>query len=574
MGRIFPYGGDGGRAILEETQDEARARAAGIPGDEGMAPRTSEASMKRHRGWLTVAATVPILTLAACSGSSSPPSTSSQQPASQVFTYDTTAEVMVDGWDPATEYSDGIIAMSEMYETLTRYDAATKTIEPLLATSWSASADGKTWTFHLRHGVYFHTGRLMTAQAAKAAIQRTVKLGGGASYVWGAVTSMDTPDQYTLVLHQKYPSPLALEASADYSAYIYDTQAQGGGSKLTSWLNAAHDAGTGPYTVQAYHKGQELELTLTKFGRYWGGWAGTHFTKVVFRVVPQDSTAAQLLRSGQVSFIEQISPSLWSSFKGDSGIKLVQAASWQNLLAQFNVKALSLPVRQAISYAIDYNGILAALRGAGVASSGLVPPGMFGHSGDLPVYSHDKAKAAALLGQAGYGPGKKALNLSLTYTQGDSNEQVVATIMKSDLAALNVNLSVQALAWPTQWAKGKSSDAAKRQDIFMEYWWPDYPDPYSWFQGLLESESPPYYNLSYYSNPSLDKQIGQIEQLVATNKGAATQEYRNMQVTVMQQAPLVPVYDDNYQYAMLSGISGLKVNPAYPNVVFVHDLKP
>ena len=47
-----------------------------------------------------------------------------------------------------------------------------------------------------------------------------------------------------------------------------------------------------------------------------------------------------------------------------------------------------------------------------------------------------------------------------------------------------------------------------------------------------------------------------------------------MQVTVLQQAPLVPVYNDNYQYAMLSGISGLKVNPAYPNVVFVHDLKP
>jgi peptide/nickel transport system substrate-binding protein len=528
--------------------------------------------MKRHRGWLAAAATVPLLTLAACSGSSSPAST--QQPVNQVFTYDTTVPVMVDGWDPATEYSDGIIAMSEMYEGLTRYDSATKTVEPLLATSWSPSADGKTWTFHLRHGVYFHTGRLMTAQAAKDAIQRTIKLGGGASYVWGAVTTIDTPDQYTLVLHQKYPSPLALEASADYSAYIYDTQAGGGGAKLLPWLNAAHDAGTGPYTVQKWNKGQELEVTLTRFGKYWGGWSGSHFSKVVFRVVPQDSTAAQLLRSGQVSFIEQISPSLWSSFKGDSAIKLVQAASWQNLLAQLNVKAMPLPVRQAVSYAIDYQGILAALRGAGVASSGLVPPGMFGHSSDLPVYSHNQAKAASLLNSAGYGPGKKALNLSLTYTQGDSNEQVVATIIKSDLAALNVNLSTQALAWPTQWAKGKSNNAAQHQDIFMEYWWPDYPDPFSWFQGLLETESPPYYNMSYYSNPSLDKQINGIEQLVATDKGAATQTYRNMQVTVLQQAPLVPVYNDNYQYAMLSGISGLKVNPAYPNVVFVHDLKP
>src|SRR5689334_9583372 len=421
--------------------------------------------MKRYRGWLALAATVPLLALAACSGSASPPSASSQsQPANAVFTYDTTVPVMVDGWDPATEYSDGIIAMSEMYETLTRYDAATKTVQPLLATSWSSSADGKTWTFHLRHGVYFHTGRLMTAQAAKAAIQRTVKLGGGAAYIWDAVTTIDTPDQYTLVLHQKYPSPLALEASADYSAYIYDTQAGGGGAKLLPWLNAAHDAGTGPYTVQKWNKGQELEVTLTKFGKYWGGWSGNHFSKVVFRVVPQDTTAAQLLRSGQVSFVEQMSPSLWKSLRGVSGVTLMQTTSWQNLLGQLNTKALSLPVRQAISYGINYQGIIAALGGAASTSSGIVPQGLLGHFTDLPSYHYDLAKATSLLHSAGYGPGRKPLKLSLTYTQGDSNEGVVASLIKSSLSRLNISVSVQSLAWATQWSKGKSASSAQHQD--------------------------------------------------------------------------------------------------------------
>jgi peptide/nickel transport system substrate-binding protein len=80
--------------------------------------------------------------LAACAGSTS--STTPPHTASQVFTYDTTATVMNDGWDPATEYSDGIIAMSQMYETLTRYDAATHRVAPLLATSWSAADNGRT----------------------------------------------------------------------------------------------------------------------------------------------------------------------------------------------------------------------------------------------------------------------------------------------------------------------------------------------------------------------------------------------------------------------------------------------
>jgi peptide/nickel transport system substrate-binding protein len=527
--------------------------------------------MKPHRAWPIASGCAVALLLAACGGSSS--STTAPHQASQVFTYDTYTPVMIDGWDPATEYSNGIIAMSNMYETLTRYDPATRTVSPLLATSWSKSANGLAWTFHLRRGVYFHTGRLMTAQAAKAAILRTIKLNGGAAYIWGAVKTIDTPGPDTLVFHLKYPAPLDLQASADYSAYIYDTTAPGS-VPLTKWLNAAHDTGTGPYTVQAWNKGREFEVIQKAFPRYWGGWSGVHYKKVVFRVVSSDTTAAQLLRSGAVTFVEQMNPSLWKSQRGAPGIRLVSSPSWQNLLGQLNAKALSLPVRQAISYGINYPGIVAALQGAAVPSSGIVPAGLLGHFTDLPNYAYDPAKAAQLLHQAGYGPGRKPLNLTLTYTQGDTNEQVVATLMKSSLAKLNVNVAVQSLAWPTQWAKGKSANASRHQDIFMEYWWPDYADPYSWFVNLLETEKQPYFNLSYYSNPALDSQINRVESLVATNRPAGVNLYHAMQVEILQQAPIAFLYNANYQYAMSTSFTGFKVNPAYPNVVFAYDLKP
>jgi len=527
--------------------------------------------MKPHRaGLLLASGSALALLVAACGGSSS---SAPQHAASQVFTYDTTAPVMDDGWDPATEYSDGIIAMSNMYETLTRYNAVTHKIDPLLATSWSKSADGLTWTFHLRQGVHFHTGRPMTAQAAKAALMRTIKLGGGAAYVFSAVKTISTPDASTLVFHLKYAAPVDLAASAAYSAYIYDTQAPGGGS-LAKWLNAPHDSGTGPYTVQTWNKGQEFEVILKAYPGYWGGWNGPHYKKVVFRVVSQDSTSAQLLRSGQVTFVEQVSPSVWQSFKGDPGIRTVSAPSWQNLLAQINSKTLGLKLRQAISYGINYPGIIAALHGAAVPSSGLIPDGLFGHSTDLPNYTYDPAKAAQMLKQAGYGPGGKPLNLTLTYTQGDSNEQVVATLLKSSLAKLNINLRTQSLAWPTQWAKAKSSDSTNHQSIFLEYWWPDFADPSTWFTNLLLTEHPPYYNLSYYSNPALDKQINKVDELTATDPTAGSQLYHAMQVEVLQEAPLQALYNVNYQYAMRNSFTGFVSNPAYAGVVFVHNLKP
>ncbi len=492
--------------------------------------------MKRQRAWIAASAagvTLALL-LAACGGGSTyGKSAGKKQAPSTVFTYDTYTQVMVDGWDPATEYSNGIIAMSNMYETLTRYNPVTHTIDPLLATSWSHSSDGLTWTFQLRHGVHFHTGRLMTAQAAKAAILRTKQLNGGAAYIWGAVKSIDTPSQYTMVFHLSYPSPLALEASADYSAYIYDTQAAGTGS-FSKWLNAPHDAGTGPYLLQTYASGQEFEVILKAFPTYWGGWKGRHFKKVVFRVVPQATTAAQLLRTGQVSFVEQMSPTLWKSLRGASGITLVSSPSWQNLLAQLNAPALSLPIRQAISYATNYPGITAALSGAAVQSSGIVPAGLFGHFSNLPNYTYDPAKAGKLLNY----------------------------------------LTVQPLAWATQWGKGKSSSPSARQDIFMEYWWPDYADPYSWFVNLLLTEKQPFFNLSYYSNPALDKQINHIESVVATNPSAGSALYRAMQVEILKNAPIVFLYNTNYEYAMMNTFSGFQVNPAYPNVIFAYNLKP
>ena len=137
--------------------------------------------------------------------------------------------------------------------------------------------------------------------------------------------------------------------------------------------------------------------------------------------------------------------------------------------------------------------------------------------------------------------------------------------MKSSLAKLNINLSIQSLAWPTQWAKAKSANPAQHQDIFFEYWWPDYADPYSWFINLLQTEKPPYFNLSYYSNPALDKQINRVETLVATNRdgraGSCTRRCRRRSSSRPRSTVL---YNDNYQYAMRTVVHRLHVQPGLP----------
>src|SRR4051812_2393932 len=215
-------------------------------------------------------------------GADSTPPASGTAPKDATLTYLDSNELMV-GWDPSTSYSNEVSVMNNMYEQLVRYDKTSQKIVPQLATSWSKSHGGKTWTFHLRTGVKFHTGRTMDAAAAKAAIERTIKLNQGAAYEWGPVKSISTPDSSTLVFKLSYAAPLDTIASSAYGAYIYDTKAA---PKLAAWFGEGNEAGTGPYQLEKWNKGADVEVRLKQFSGYWKGWSGPHYAHVVFRHVP------------------------------------------------------------------------------------------------------------------------------------------------------------------------------------------------------------------------------------------------------------------------------------------------
>lgn len=489
------------------------------------------------------------------------------------FVYDTYTTVITT-WDPSTEYSNEVIAFQDMYETLTRYDTKTKKLTPLLATSWSSATAGKVWTFHLRHGVVFHTGKPMTATSVKDSIERTMKINGGAAYIWAPVSSIDTPNTYTVVFHLSYAAPLDLVSSSDYGAYIFTTQAAGSAT-LGKWFAQGHTAGTGPYEVDHYQAGAEVELTLSKFSKYWGGWHGHHFSQVVYRVTPQATTAAQLMESQQVSYVEQLTPRLWKSLNGDTGLRETSTPSWQNLFALFNTSygpMSNLDFRKAVADAIDYKGILAALQGAGVRTPGVVPDGIIGYDAKLPQYNYNLTQAKKFLAKSPYAG--KHVTLTLTYTQGDTDEQLASSLMKSELSSLGINLTVESLAWPTQWAKAQSSTVADRQDILLMYWWPTYADPYSWFVNLFETQAKPEYNLDYYSNKTMDAQIAKVEQVLAVTRAKGAAMYDTMQRELYATVPGLAMWTQTYHRVLLSSIKGFTTNPAYPNVVFVYELTP
>jgi peptide/nickel transport system substrate-binding protein len=378
----------------------------------------------------------------------------------------------------------------------------------------------------------------------------------------------------------EYAAPLDLIASATYAAYIYDTEAAGAGATddaLAAWFKTGKDAGTGPYTIASWKAGDEFELTLGKYDGYWGGWDRAHYTKVVFRVVPEVTTAAQLLQSGDLSWADRLGPQLTASLKGNPDLQVVETPSFQNLVALLNTASGPLKdpnVRKAVAKAFDINGIATALGGSVIPAKGVIPQGLIGYSDSLTGTGLDISGAASLLAASGYGPGGKPLTISATIVSGDTDLSLVTTSLKSNLAKLNITLDVQAVQWQAQWDKAKSSDVAKRQDVFLMYWWPDYADPFSWFISLFHSEEAPNFNLAYYSSKTLDAEIDGIQALTATNRDQAAAQYVMMQQQLIDDAVVVVPYVQNYQRVLQASVGGFVDNPAYAQVVFVYDLTP
>ena len=140
--------------------------------------------MKKLKRTLAVLLTVAaVLTLTACGNQ--PGSTSNGGAPAQVATYLYKSIPLLD-CDPSVEFSDGIITMNNIYETLLYYDMENDKLEPRLATEYSHSEDGLVWTFKIREGVKFHDGTTMDAEAVKFSIDRTMKKGMGASFIWSS----------------------------------------------------------------------------------------------------------------------------------------------------------------------------------------------------------------------------------------------------------------------------------------------------------------------------------------------------------------------------------------------------
>jgi len=522
---------------------------------------TSRRSVRRNvAGAITVA-----LTLVACGTSHSSGGASS--------ILDVASSAVVTTWDPIQSFSTEVAYVANLYEPLLYAQPAnadgSTSFKPGLATSWTHSDDGKTWTFKIRSGVTFHDGEALTAASVAASLQASAK-NGGASFIWSDLAGITTPDTSTVVIAMKDPQPVDLIASSEYGAYIVAPNALAAVAKDAKYFDAGIDAGTGPYTLSSYTAGKQV--VLKKYPKYWGGWSGSHYGTIVVSITSEAIVQQQMLQGGQAQLADSVPlvnlADLAKTFNVDSAPSAFSYVGFFNTLRPPLDNAM---VRQALSYAIPYADIVTVgASGQGTQDRASVPAGIFPYSADVPEYQQDLAKAADLLTQAGHPGGKFSLNL--TYAAENQGEARFAPLIKDAFAKIGVTVNLKAILFDQQWAQAKGTPASA-QDMFLLLYWPTYADAGNDnLHTLFHSSDKPFFNLSYWKDSTYDGLIDKAAGLTQTDRAQSLAIYVQAQKRLVDQAPGVFFYDQKAVVVTAKTVQGLENNVNYPFVTFYYPL--
>lgn len=541
------------------------------------APAPTPPPAPKRRPWKLIAVIVVVIVALSGIAAYAILSTPATTPPS-VVTYATNSEMVT--LDPSSEFSNSILLLPNVYETLTLWNPATNTADPLLATSWTHSADGMNWTFNLRQGVTFHDGAAFNANAAKYSLMRTITMGQGAAYIWSplgnvtqAAANIVVNGTYQIVFHLTYPAAMDKIASSGYGAYIFSPNTPGSNyTNQQTWFNDGHDSGSGPYMINATQY-TNTYVVLDKYANYWGGWKAGQFDHAIIKVIPDGIQREQAVTSGAADITEDVPLQDIPTLQNNTAVKVLETPSYRALYAFFNMvksPTSNLSVRKALAYALPYTDMVnTVVKGLGSQSIGVIPVTMWGHDSTLPHYTQNLTLAQQALSQSPHPHG--GFTLTYTYVTGDLYETKLAELWKANLATLNITLNIQPMPWETQWALA-TSNPATAQDIFVMYWWPTYVTPYDFLYNMFSSYSYAYYNLGYYNNSAFDDAINSASAEEATNPTSALADYRSSQVMLYTDLPGLGVVDMKNLYLLRSNLNGFTDNPAYPLVVFFYQL--
>ncbi|MFJ2332772.1 nickel ABC transporter substrate-binding protein [Pseudomonas helleri] len=441
--------------------------------------------------------------------------------------------------DPRGYSPNQMYAQAMVYEPLVRYTAE-GTLEPWLATHWSVSPDGKTYTFTLRDNVQFSDGSPFNAAAAKANLDAV--LANAKRHQWMELVStldrVEAPDEHTLVLHLKHPYYPTLMELAQVRPLRFAAPDAKPGTPV----------GTGPWVLAQTRRGEYDRFERNE--HYWG--AKPAYGAVLVKVISDPDSRAIALQTGELDLIQgaegEISPGTFVRLR-DAGFNTAISAPLATRTVAMNTGQAptnELVVRQAINQAVDKDTIIAkVLHGLEPRADALFSSNMPYANIGLKALPYDPGHARQALDAAGWKvPAGKTvrekdgqpLSTELVFLGTSALQKSLAEIIQGELAKVGIEVKLR--------AEEEGSLVQRQREgrfgmIFADTWGAPY-DPHSFVSSMRYPGHADYMaQRGLPMKDAIDHEIAEV--LGQTDEGKRAEGYREILTTLHDQAVYLPL---------------------------------
>lgn len=427
--------------------------------------------------------------------------------------------------------------VEQIFDQLLEFQPGSLAPKPGLAERYEVSPDAKTYTFHLRDAK-FSNGMPVTSADVKYSLEFAKRPDSLYVDLYKVISSIDTPDPKTVVVHLSAPS----RAFVYYVAYIASSIVPEKVVK-SEGVNAFnnHPIGSGPFMVKNWRRNQEIDLVRNP--SYWR--TGMPYVNAVRLIAtPNDSTRSLDVQSGTVDIADSVPFSQIRTINAGAKAKvLIAPGADMNVVWLNNSKKPldQVAVRRALAYATPVSSIVQVVFGGLAPRMNTIIPKLKYWTNAAKAYPYDIAKAKQQLSQSSV-PNGFSLSIEIVNGGGDQASAQTAQILRDSWAKIGVHLKIKPVDGATQ---GNDFGSGKYQTLLIAPGAVTSDVPVDDEFAQLVFDSPDTHNLyTWAEDPALSKLVKQA--VVEPSEPKRIELFKQMHIRSMQDVPVIPmVYTPN-----------------------------
>ncbi len=474
--------------------------------------------------------------------------------------------------DPGRTYETfpGMV-LKALYQTLVTFPPdRVDEIIPDAAESWEISDDGLTYTFTIKDGQVFGTGRTMTAADAAFSIMRMKNIKGNPSFLASNIVSAEATDDKTLVITLAEPDP-ALLARLIFPAFsIIDSEAakaQGATDAADAdttdtaaeFLNQ-NSLGSGPYVLERWEP--TVQTIVVRNPNFAGTPAA--IDRVIYLNMQEASAQKLALEAGDLDIALDVTPDQVPSLKGNPDLVVDEAVSdWVDFLLMNADPEIGGPmsdplVQQAVRRALDFEGLQILAGGAAAVPVNIMPVHWPFALDQSMAVQRDVEAAKQLLVDAGYPDG---LDVTLEYAEFTIAGVPLATLaqkVQADLAEAGINVTLKPGELQTDLQRYRDGEQA----FALWIWSPDFNDPID--RLAFAPDGKVGLRANWTADRASPELMAVVEAAWLTSDPVEREQYfTEIQEIMLQESPFAFLVQPGLQIAYRQGLEGFAYSPQW-----------